>query len=333
MLADKVLGTLYGQAIGDAMGMPSELWSRKRIKAHFGEITDFLDGPVENDAARIFKRGQFTDDTSQALTILDALIKNHFIPDEAAIAGHLIEWAKRTDAFNQNILGPSSKAALLARMNGEDASPFTSEAVTNGAAMRIAPVGCLFSRDKKTELVDYVYRISRVTHDTNAAICGAAMVAMAVSSAVAGQGWDAIMGDVLDISKLAMHYGNDIFGPSLSERLKLGLEFAKKYRHDKETFAQKIYDVIGTGVQTSESVPAALAIAYYAKDPQQCSLLCANLGGDTDTIGAMATAVCGAKTGIQSFDKRWLRLIDDGNQIDFHYYARQIARFRERRDK
>ena len=29
-MKDKILGTLYGQAIGDALGMPSELWNRKQ---------------------------------------------------------------------------------------------------------------------------------------------------------------------------------------------------------------------------------------------------------------------------------------------------------------
>ena len=47
----------------------------------------------------------------------------------------------------------------------------------------------------------------------------------------------------------------------------------------------------------SESVPAALSIAYYAQNVEHCSLLCANLGGDTDTIGAMACAICGAYQG------------------------------------
>lgn len=27
-MKDKILGTLYGQAIGDALGMPSELWNQ-----------------------------------------------------------------------------------------------------------------------------------------------------------------------------------------------------------------------------------------------------------------------------------------------------------------
>lgn len=29
-MKNHILGTLYGMAIGDAMGMPPELWSRKR---------------------------------------------------------------------------------------------------------------------------------------------------------------------------------------------------------------------------------------------------------------------------------------------------------------
>ena len=51
MKAERILGALYGQALGDAMGMPSELWPRSRVKAHFGWIDQFLPGPAENNAA------------------------------------------------------------------------------------------------------------------------------------------------------------------------------------------------------------------------------------------------------------------------------------------
>ena len=47
-MRNRILGVLYGMAIGDAMGMPPELWSRKRMLEHYGEITDFLDGCPEN---------------------------------------------------------------------------------------------------------------------------------------------------------------------------------------------------------------------------------------------------------------------------------------------
>ena len=59
---DKILGVLYGQAIGDAIGMPSELWPVENIRDQFGgKITTFLDGPDNNDIAKNFKKGQFRD--------------------------------------------------------------------------------------------------------------------------------------------------------------------------------------------------------------------------------------------------------------------------------
>ena len=56
MKTERILGALYGQALGDAMGMPSELWPRSRVKAHFGWIDRFLPGPKENNAACYFNR-------------------------------------------------------------------------------------------------------------------------------------------------------------------------------------------------------------------------------------------------------------------------------------
>ena len=58
MKTERILGALYGQALGDAMGMPSELWPRSRVKAHFGWIDRFLPGPKENNAACYFNRAE-----------------------------------------------------------------------------------------------------------------------------------------------------------------------------------------------------------------------------------------------------------------------------------
>ena len=57
----RILGCLYGQATGDAMGMPSELWPKSRVRQHFGWIDTFLPGPEENIAANEFVAGEFTD--------------------------------------------------------------------------------------------------------------------------------------------------------------------------------------------------------------------------------------------------------------------------------
>ena len=68
-LKDKIAGALYGMALGDAMGMPAELWGRERARKFFGgKITGFIDGPKENDVAFNYNKAQFTDDRYSCVT-------------------------------------------------------------------------------------------------------------------------------------------------------------------------------------------------------------------------------------------------------------------------
>jgi ADP-ribosylglycohydrolase len=56
--------------------------------------------------------------------------------------------------------------------------------------------------------------------------------------------------------------------------------------------------LVGTGLPTQESVPAAFAVlAVAAGDPWLTCRLAASVGGDTDTIAAIAGAVAGACAG------------------------------------
>ena len=131
-MKDKILGVLYGMAIGDAMGMPPELWSRKKVLAKYKKITDFMEGDPENEISYQYHRGNFTDDTSQAITILDSLIETDFVPDTSNIAKHILAWAKKENAFENNILGPTSKITLELFEKGEDAGKYSDAALSNG---------------------------------------------------------------------------------------------------------------------------------------------------------------------------------------------------------
>lgn len=329
-MLDRILGALYGMALGDSMGMPSELLSRRRIREIFGEIKTFEDSPSANPAAIGLKKGEFTDDTAQALIIVDSLMENNYVPDKRIIAKNLIQWAVDTDAFSKNILGQSSKAALNAIQAGEDPEPYTVKAVTNGTAMRIAPIGCLFSSSNLAGLAKYVARISEATHKTDVTIGGAGMVAAAVSAALEDKPWEDIMSTAENCYLFASGYGAETYQASPKARLKLALQLAEKYRDDPKRFSLSIYEIIGTTTLMSEAVPAALAMAYYYRDPEACSLACANLGGDTDTIGAMAVAVCGAKAGAKGIRKELTDVLERSNHVDFRKYAQSLL---EHRDK
>lgn len=325
---DRILGTLYGQAIGDAMGMPSELWPVGRIRHEFGKITDFLPGPSSNEVAVNYGRGQYTDDTQQALVILDALIETDWQPDQRVLGAYLVAWADAVDAWSRNILGPSSKAALNAIKAGIDASTITNRALTNGAAMRIAPIGALFQPYQLKTLIKTVTAVTKVTHSSDVAYSGAAMVAGAVTAAIAGYSWDDIIHFALACNDRGFQLGAPTWAAKTRSRLTLAIGLADQYVGDTKGFSRAIYELVGTGTMISESVPAAVAIAYYCRNVHEAALMAANLGGDTDTIGAMATAICGAKNGVKSISPAWCRLIDDSNpQYQLHVYAERMLKY------
>ncbi len=331
-IRNKIAGALYGMALGDAMGMPAELWGRNKARKFFnGQIKGFIDGPKENEVAFNYNKAQFTDDTSQALIILDSLKATNYIPDSSDIAKRILEWAKKENAFENNILGPTSRLALSYFRDKKDASNITNKALSNGSSMRISPIGCFFYPNQRKELVDYVFKVSQATHTSDVTIAGAAMIAEGVASAIINNDFEQVLTDILSVEKYGYERGGETFSPRLAERVKIGIQIAKKYINDEEEFSKKIYDIIGTGVGIIESVPAAISVAYYTQDPNRCSLMCANLGGDTDTIGAMATAICGAFVGYNNIKPEYIKLLKIQNsKTNFEEYINIIENGRKK---
>lgn len=326
-LSNRIAGAIAGMVLGDAFGVPGELWPRAKVRERFGTIDTFLDGPEDNIVACYFKAGHYTDDSAQAFVVLHALLDYKTVPPVRVLADRLIDWVKSMNGFEINLLGPSSKASLLAHSEGRDPSPQLKTALTNGAAMRIAPVGCIVGADDPEFLAETVARISVVTHGTDVALAGASMVAQAVSSAVAGKTWDEMASDALRAHDCALVKGEPTWAASIARRFELALREMPNLP-DEENFSRWVYDVLGTGTMTSESVSAALAIAWYCREPMRCAKLCANLGGDTDTIGAMATAICGAAVGLDAFDPETVRYLEETNGLDFRAMAERIVALR-----
>lgn len=328
----RILGAFYGQALGDAMGMPSELWPRSRVKQHFGWIDGFLPGPAENNAACYFGRAAFTDDTSMALALADAIVTHDGDINAETIGDNILRWAEEFDAFNKNVLGPTSKIALNALKMGTPVTQLENNGMTNGAAMRISPLGCLLPAKDLDAFVDAVALASSPTHKSDVAIAGATVIAWAVSRAIDGASWTSIRDELPAIARAAQEKRVTTFSASMAARVELALSVVAQGRGVESTM-QQIYDLVGTGTATIESVPAAIAMVELANtDPNRCAILCANLGGDTDTIGAMAVAICGALHGIDGIDSQLKAELDAVNALDFTRYSNAFIRFRQQRE-
>jgi ADP-ribosylglycohydrolase len=72
--SERARGALYGLAIGDALGMPTQMLSREDVAAHFGVIDGFREASSDHIIAAGLPAGSITNDTEQALLLADVLL-------------------------------------------------------------------------------------------------------------------------------------------------------------------------------------------------------------------------------------------------------------------
>ncbi|TIV72476.1 MAG: ADP-ribosylglycohydrolase family protein, partial [Mesorhizobium sp.] len=132
----------------------------------------------------------------------------------------------------------------------------------------------------------------RATHNTSIAIASAAAVAAAVSLGVSGGDWRAASDHAVAAAKLGAALGHWVTGGDIARRILWAQELVRG-KSEKDAIGL-IVDLIGTGVASQESVPVAFAVLEVAQgDAWRAAVISANLGGDTDTIGAIAAGMAG----------------------------------------
>jgi ADP-ribosylglycohydrolase len=303
-------GALYGLAIGDALGMPTQLLSRREIVARWGQqLHGFEPAPPGHPIAAGLPAGSVTDDTEQAVLLGRLLVSGHGTIDPRELAQALVSWERDMAARGSlDLLGPSTKRAVAAVLAGVPPEETGVAGDTNGAAMRITPVGIAVPPDLPA-LIDHVVAASYVTHNTGLALAGAAAVAAAVSAGLDGAGIGEATAFAVDAAGIAAGRGHWVAGADVGARIEWATDLVSG--RDRAEAAELIYTLVGTSLATQESVPAAFAVlAAVPDDPWQACLMAASLGGDCDTIAAMAGAVAGACHGLRAFPAEAIAVID-----------------------
>ena len=314
---ERVRGALAGIACGDAFGMPNSFLRNPAW------LTEMMAGPADSPYHAGYPAGRVTDDTEQALAITEAL-EDGLTP--AAVARRLNEWFVSVGGEQSLAVGPSTKRAMIAYQAQTPLSEIGRTGITNGAAMRIAPIGVYAGlRDMSLEgLIDAVEIACLPTHHTTPAISGAAAIAAAVAAGIRGEKWEEIVSSAVAAAQLGVHRGAWVYSADIADRILYARKLASKVRSDRE-LVEVISKVVGAGEPSTESVPAALAIAEYAHGaPARAIQLAGNLCGDTDTVAAMAGAVCGAYAGRAGLPDSWVALVREVNKLDFELWARRL---------
>ena len=141
---NKIMGSIYGFAIGDAIGATTEFMSEEKIKSYYGEIKDMIGGGWLN-----LKAGEITDDTQMTICVMDALIN---FPNDVDTFKH--ECAKNFLRWYLSMpkdIGCQCAKALDYFLDFGCYIPENDSALGNGSLMRAMPCALLGKTDFNVE--------------------------------------------------------------------------------------------------------------------------------------------------------------------------------------
>ena len=332
----RAYGALAGLALGDALGMPTQAMSPEQIRAVYGRITGLVDGDASQPYAPGMPAGSVTDDTEQALLIASLLVRGRGTSsgrvalDAGEFAHALLAWEdSMIERGSLDLLGPSTKAALERVRAGEDPLTVGGAGTTNGAAMRVTPIGIAMPTADPQAFADAVWSSCQVTHATRQGFQSAALVAAAVS-----MGIDAAHSPSLDLRSLlwkALSYVDSLPergawtpDPDVVAATRRAMQLVA---NPASSSLECLVEQVGTSVASAQAIP--MAFALLARDPSPQALLdAANIGGDTDTIGAIAGAILGAALGFEVFVGRGLAQVELASHLDLPSVALELLELR-----
>jgi ADP-ribosylglycohydrolase/sugar/nucleoside kinase (ribokinase family) len=315
-------GALWGQACGDAFGMPNSFLKLPVWR------TSMEAGPVNSPYHAGYAPGRITDDTEQAQSLTVAFEQSSGPLDVKIVAVELEKWLDSVGGQDSLAVGPSTKRAMAAIKQGTPVELAGISGVTNGAPMRISVVGAWAALNDFTfdELLADVEAACVPTHNTSIAISGAAAVAAAVWAGIRGLNWTETLAQSLTAAQWGEERGTWIYGASVSERIVAAVELAGAATSEVE-ITRVLSELIGMGEATTESVPAAFAAAAFAdRNPEVAIRVAGNARGDTDTVAAMAGAIAGAFTGPDLLPEAWRQAVAEINNLDVAAWSRALIR-------
>lgn len=339
---DRVRGCLLGLAIGDALGAPLEGLTAQQIKTHYGRVKNYVDGVQawKRKPYRWRLRGLYSDDTQQALALCDVLLDYRRI-DQDRLAELYLALATPKGSFvgAHRGIGRSFRHVLADLERGVSPRRSGQKTAGIGAAMRIAPVSLYFGDDRDS-MFDSAMAASIMTHRDIRSLSGALVVAHAVRRLTAGAPREGslllwVAADVArDETRIAAEYDDvlisfDRHSRALSRALARAESLLDQPR--ERALAALVEEANRHGAEPTckrptmgfppACIPTCLYLLLSTDSFEEALTEVINLGGDTDTAGAILGALAGACYGIAEIPRRWLDGLQNREGID----ARAIA--------
>ncbi|XP_067683812.1 ADP-ribosyl-[dinitrogen reductase] glycohydrolase-like [Haliotis asinina] len=324
---DQILATVYGQAVGDAIGLLTEFLTKEEAKEKYRKVERHLELEHKNlspEAHRKrFKEGDWTDDTDQMILILQSLTDNdgqvkpedfaeklkfwsrNGFPELGDLVGHGIGTTTAKVMSNPEFVSQPHKAAfgLWDRTGRKVAS--------NGAVMRTSILG--IHRYWDTDAVaDNAIAICKTTHYDPRCQASTVAVSVAISLMLRRQPQYLKKNGNYDIDKIiqeCFHIASSTCLEADEQKKELKKYLKCKKIKDLELCEERkigyTYKCLGCGFW-----------ALKQKDFRKALQTIVMEGGDADTNGAVAGALLGCKLGMPALPVSWVSKLIHKDWLD-----------------
>jgi len=312
-------------AVGDAMGMPTEFMTRESIKNKFGQVEHLID-PINSLVHSDLKYAQITDDTEQNVYLIKEYCAKGSIEVENT-AFSLLSWIKETGAIEKKYIGPSSLKALKAIEAGEDPYKAGQNGTTCGGIMR-TPAAVLCTREgDRQSLMQNVQNCCIPTHNTSTALEAAMAYAFAMEACLQRRSIEeviekAIEGAVEGVNRAPYK----MCAASSGERIRYLWENRDCFDSEQKLL-DFLFNIFGTGMESEDVCAAVFGIFMFAREDVWLAIkLGSSIGGDTDTVAALAAALCCAYAGRHNIPDEILETVLKENNLDFEEVSDTIVK-------
>jgi len=286
-----MLGCLYGQAIGDALGFASEAMTKEDVRSTYPNGISKYSDIIQDDRRKGWPIGFWTDDTEMMLLILDSIVEDNDI-NLLTLAKKFLDWYdvmgyKVCGILTRKVLNfapplyakdPISIAKLVWDLKGRDNAP-------NGGLMRTSVVGLW----PNGSISENATEICKMTHYDPRCVASCVVASEIIYNLV----WN---------DKRLSRNEIIVIGEEYDTRITEWIELA----YNSSDISSLELDAKGSDAYTFRTLAAALWCYWHADSFESGLLAVVNEGGDADTNAAIACAILGAKFGYNSIPKYYI---------------------------
>lgn len=349
-LQDKALGVLYGVAVGDALGGPTEGRLPAVIQERYGGYVEGIVGPFFDNwkTARPLSpfhkgHGHITDDTLMTLALINVYCtkRDHLdpydladllVPEIADKPTWIPELEEETLLIFRLFYAEKWLLHRLRLANVDPREAGVGNIVNCGAAMYMSPVGVVNAGNPDRAYQEAIDMAS--AHQSSYGREAAGIMAAAVAEGMRpGATVDSVVATCLRLAK-----------DGTKQAIAAVTEAAAHYTDWREAIAplrqaMAPFDTVGEGyrdvnlgarrpsrIHSIEELPLALGMLVVARgDYVETVLGGVNYGRDSDSIAGMGGAVAGALGGVSAIPTEWRKDVAEASRKDFDKVALQLA--------